>query len=526
MLCNQEKIYDTIGIKVLKNALQGYNNTVFSYGQTGAGKTYTMSGSKLWKERGLIPRFLVDLFKQIKSLEKTTHYEIYISYLEIYNENAYDLLDSAHSEEDIENWKKIIIYEDNFSNIVMKNLSTIKVDNEHQALDLLMTGNYIRHVSSTPMNLASSRSHAIFSIIIEGRDINTEIVRASKINLVDLAGSERLKFQVDQSIMHETKYINLSLSFLEQVIIALNEKCEKNRYHIPYRNSLMTTILKDSLGGNCQTILIANINMDINAIDETLSTLRFAIRCAKVENEIRVNEHMDMNILVTKLNSENEELRLKLKDYENNNAMKYSGSELSLIEKDECKVLISDYLNKKTKKINAKSTDQLNFIIDFLIEYINNKERVFKEKILDANIENKRLRSGSISRVIEKKGLDVGSTNNNNSGGDVSNVINGNNIHINRGHSSTSNNNINSNSNNNSSSNDRLAKSNIDRIIKENKMEKLNSNSNNLHGNTNNINTNNHNNNITNSSNTNINNPVNNVKIDIKKIRNITSKDN
>ena len=121
------------------------------------------------------------------------------------------------------------------------------------------------------MNMASSCSHAIFTIIIEGRDLNNEIIRVSKINLVDLAGSERMKSNNQNLTSTETKYINLSLSFLEQVIIALNEKEKGNRNHIPYRNSLMTTILKDSLGGNCKTILIANVSSDIHYIDETMS---------------------------------------------------------------------------------------------------------------------------------------------------------------------------------------------------------------------------------------------------------------
>lgn len=234
--------------------MKGYNNTIFCYGQTGSGKTFTMCGSKVWKERGIIPRMIIDLFKHIKSAQDCV-YDLYISYLEIYNENSYDLLNQEHSEIDLENWKKIIVYEDNNGSIVMKNLSMIKVENEHQALDLLMTGNFIRHVSSTPMNLASSRSHAIFTCFLEGRDLNSEVTRTSKINLVDLAGSERLKHNTyDQNIVNESKYINLSLSFLEQVIIALNEKSQNNRSHIPYRNSLMTTILKDSLGGNCKTV--------------------------------------------------------------------------------------------------------------------------------------------------------------------------------------------------------------------------------------------------------------------------------
>lgn len=393
----QEEVFDKIGNKVITNSLEGYNSTVFCYGQTGSGKTYTMCGSKNWKERGLIPRLLVELFKRIREI-KDYSYDIFISYLEIYNENAYDLLDKAHSEIDIDNWKKIIVYEDNYSNIMLKNLSMIKVENEQQALDLLITGNYIRHISSTQMNMASSRSHAIFTCIIEGRDINSEIMRASKINLVDLAGSERMKANFQSITSIETKYINLSLSFLEQVIIALNQKDKGARYHIPYRNSLMTTILKDSLGGNCKTILVANVSSSLEYIDETMSTMRFAMRCAKVQNEIMKNEHMDLNILVTKLQNENNELRRKLEEKKSINIINDSTElgkkeELNDFEKDECKIIISDYLNERSegKMIQAKNVNQLYYIIDFLIDYINNKENTYKEKITSVLNENKEL---------------------------------------------------------------------------------------------------------------------------------------
>lgn len=410
---SQDTIYDNIGPKLIKNALNGYNSTIFCYGQTSSGKTFTMSGGKQWKERGLIPRFLLDLFKSLKLLEKTYFYEVYISYLEIYNENAYDLLETNTSN-DIEKWKKIIVYEDNSSNIVMKNLSTIKVLNEQQALDLFMTGNYNRQVTSTPMNMASSRSHAVFTIILEGRKLNSETIIASKINLVDLAGSERLnKSNLNQlnsyynyfvdttSMINETKYINLSLSFLEQVIIALNEKSKNNRIHVPYRNSLMTTILKDSLGGNCRTCLIANCSTDLTNIDETLSTLRFAVRCSKIENEVTVNSHMDLNILVSKLNSENNELKLKivnlLKEKEEKGSLEIVSkpSELSDYEKDECKVIISDYIFKKTPDLNVKNNNQLFYIVDYLIDYINSKEKLFKDKLKMIADENKKNKLGN-----------------------------------------------------------------------------------------------------------------------------------
>lgn len=394
ILDDQDDVYNKIGPSLIKNALEGYNNTVFCYGQTGSGKTYTMSGSKSWKERGLIPRFIIDLFKNIKN-QKDFAYEAYVSYLEIYNENAYDLLDTSTSE--LEKWKKIIVYEDYSSNIVLKNLNTVKVTNEKEALDIFMTGNFNRQVGSSSLNMVSSRSHAIFTLSIEGKGVAVEKMITSKINLVDLAGSERINKKEgftdthvnshSQTTISEAKYINLSLSFLEQVIIALNEKNLSNRFHIPYRNSLMTTILKDSLGGNCKTILIANISVDCINLDETLSTLRFAVRCSKVENEVKVNESLDLNTVIAKLNHENEELRRqlnnqktqKINEIDVNDVVDYRN--LGLREKDECKILINEYINNRTKGINTKDLSKLYFIIDYLIDYINNKEKIYNEKI-------------------------------------------------------------------------------------------------------------------------------------------------
>ena len=327
---SQEEIFKKIGTKIIDTSLEGYNSTLFCYGQTGSGKTYTICGDNNSnnsnktsnknqnKNKGIIPRLLVSFFNKIKEKQNSNNniiYSIYISYIEIYNENAYDLFDKSHFNSPLENWKKIIVYEDNYGNIVMKNMSMIKVENEEQALDLLETGNYMRHASSTSMNMASSRSHAIFSIIIEGKNNSTDIMTISKINLVDLAGSERLKSgNKNDTLYNETRYINLSLSFLEQVIVSLENKDKGKISHIPYRNSLMTTILKDSLGGNCKTILIANASSDIKYIDETLSTMRFALRCSKVKNEISKNEHIDLTVLINQLQTENFFLKKIIKE--------------------------------------------------------------------------------------------------------------------------------------------------------------------------------------------------------------------
>ena len=203
------------------------------------------------------------------------------------------MLERAHAETPFEKWQKISLYEDQNANLHLKNLSIHSCNTEEEAIDLLMTGNFIRKVSSTPMNKASSRSHCIFTLAIETRDLQSDVIRTSKLHLVDLAGSERNKTigAGDRSPMgikkearmanmrKEANYINKSLSYLEQVIIALYERAEGNRVHVPYRNSMMTSILRDSLGGNCRTVMVANLSTDVLNEEETVSTARFATRC-------------------------------------------------------------------------------------------------------------------------------------------------------------------------------------------------------------------------------------------------------
>jgi len=152
----------------------------------------------------------------------------------------------------------------------------------------------------------------------------------------------------------------------------------------------MTTILKDSLGGNCKTILIANASSDIKYIDETLSTMRFALRCSKVKNEISKNEHIDLTVLINQLQTENFFLKKMIKE---NKLVCGGGGGMSEFEKDECKIIISDYLNDKNKekKIKAKNVNQLFYIIDFLIEYINKKEQAYKDKMTELIKENDEL---------------------------------------------------------------------------------------------------------------------------------------
>ena len=200
--------------------------------------------------------------------------------------------------------------EDEHGNFHLKNLSMHVANNEEEALNLLFMGDTNRAIAETPMNQASSRSHCIFTLSLEVRQAGSDLVRRSKLHLVDLAGSERVnKTNSKGEILKEAVSINGSLFFLEMVIVALHEKATKGRTHVPYRNSVMTSILRDSLGGNCKTIMVATINPEASHTNESLSTCRFAQRVALIKNKATVNEDVDPSVVINKLKNENLNLR-------------------------------------------------------------------------------------------------------------------------------------------------------------------------------------------------------------------------
>ncbi|TSM77407.1 Kinesin-like protein KIF6 [Bagarius yarrelli] len=298
----QEEIFEAIAKPVANNVLAGYNGTIFAYGQTGSGKTFTITGgAERYSDRGIIPRTLSYLYQHItqdSSMVYTTH----ISYLEIYNEVGYDLLDPRHEANNLEDLPKVTIMEDPEQNIHLKNLSLQQSANEEEALNLLFLGDTNRMIAETPMNQASTRSHCIFTIHLCSREPGSATVRRSKLHLVDLAGSERVgKAGLGGQILTEAKYINLSLHYLEQVITALSEK---NRSHIPYRNSMMTSVLRDSLGGNCMTTMIAMVSVEKRNVGESISTCRFAQRVAMIKNEALLNEELDPSLIIIRLKKE------------------------------------------------------------------------------------------------------------------------------------------------------------------------------------------------------------------------------
>ncbi|EDL23640.1 mCG53034, isoform CRA_b [Mus musculus] len=306
----QEIIFEIIAKPVAESTLAGYNGTIFAYGQTGSGKTFTITGgAERYSDRGIIPRTLSYIFEQLQK-DSSKIYTTHISYLEIYNECGYDLLDPRHEASKLEDLPKVTILEDPDQNIHLKNLSLHQATTEEEALNLLFLGDTNRMIAETPMNQASTRSHCIFTVHLSSKEPGSATVRHAKLHLVDLAGSERVsKTGVGGLLLTEAKYINLSLHYLEQVIIALSEK---HRTHIPYRNSMMTSVLRDSLGGNCMTTMIATLSLEKRNIDESISTCRFAQRVALIKNEAILNEEIDPRLMIVRLQKEIEDLKAEL----------------------------------------------------------------------------------------------------------------------------------------------------------------------------------------------------------------------
>ena len=306
----QEEVFEYVK-SVITSSTNGFNGTVLAYGPTGSGKTFTMSGSSSnFNYRGIIPRSITRLFQELGG-KIDYDSKVSISYLEIYNETIFDLLSPLPANEQK---GEINFQEDARGNVVVKGLTKHTVANEEEAFNLLFEGESNRTVSEHQLNKASTRSHCIFTISIEMKSKveSSEKVLTSKLNFVDLAGSERVKETGSSGIaLKEAAYINKSLTFLEQVVVALTDKTRRKEY-VPYRQSKLTHILKDGIGGNCRTIMIATIWPEEQFILDTLSTLNFAKRMKNVVNDLSVNIMLDKNAYVKKLNKEIIELKKEL----------------------------------------------------------------------------------------------------------------------------------------------------------------------------------------------------------------------
>ncbi|KAL7178397.1 hypothetical protein ACSBR2_031527 [Camellia fascicularis] len=301
-MISQEELFRVAGLPMVDNCMSGYNSCMFAYGQTGSGKTYTMMGEicqmdgKLNEDCGITPRVFEYLFTRIREEEENKRderlkYSCKCSFLEIYNEQITDLLEPSST--------NLQLREDLKKGVYVENLTEHSVKTVNDVLNLLLQGAANRKMAATNMNSESSRSHSVFTCTIEShweKDSMTHL-RFGRLNLVDLAGSERQKSSgAEGDRLKEAANINRSLSTLGLVIMSLVDLAHGKHRHVPYRDSRLTFLLQDSLGGNSKTTIIANVSPSICSANETLSTLKFAQRAKLIQNNAKINEDASGNV--------------------------------------------------------------------------------------------------------------------------------------------------------------------------------------------------------------------------------------
>ncbi|XP_010487614.1 PREDICTED: kinesin-like protein KIN-12C isoform X1 [Camelina sativa] len=368
---SQEKLFHVAGLPMVENCLSGYNSCVFAYGQTGSGKTYTMMGEiseaegSLGEDCGVTARIFEYLFSRIKMEEderrdENLKFSCKCSFLEIYNEQITDLLEPSST--------NLQLREDLGKGVYVENLVEHNVRTVNDVLKLLLQGATNRKIAATRMNSESSRSHSVFTCTIESlweRDSLTHS-RFARLNLVDLAGSERQKSSgAEGDRLKEAANINKSLSTLGLVIMSLVDLAHGKHRHVPYRDSRLTFLLQDSLGGNSKTMIIANVSPSLCSTNETLSTLKFAQRAKLIQNNAKVNE--DASGDVTALQQEIRKLKVQLsslvKNHDSSGALsdcissheefRYSGTSKVAGEtrQDKCHCQVHNSLRKKVKNM-------------------------------------------------------------------------------------------------------------------------------------------------------------------------------
>ncbi|KOX79827.1 hypothetical protein WN51_11438 [Melipona quadrifasciata] len=379
-LSKQIDVYNNVVSPLLEQVLAGYNCTVFAYGQTGTGKTYTMEGINIdptlhWNSNssaGMIPRSLNHLFHKLQLLE-IQEYTIRVSFLELYNEDLFDLL-STNSDA-----SKLRLYEDVSKKgaVIIHGLEEVTIHNTSEVYKILKKGADKRQTAATLMNAQSSRSHTIFSITIHMKESTIdgeEILKTGKLNLVDLAGSENVgrSGSVDKRA-REAGSINQSLLTLGRVITALVERAP----HIPYRESKLTRLLQESLGGRTKTSIIATISPASINLEETLSTLDYAHRAKNITNRPEINQKLSKREFLKQYTEEIEKLRRDL-----------------LASRDRNGVYLADDNYKEMQKLISQQTKQIEEKINHikaLEKAMQDKEKIFYELELQNIAQTKEL---------------------------------------------------------------------------------------------------------------------------------------
>jgi kinesin family protein 5 len=301
MQSKQKDIFEFSIKPTVDDILNGYNGTVFAYGQTGAGKSFTMMGAgdiENEETRGIIPRIVEQIFESILASPSNIEYTVRVSYMEIYMERIRDLLNPVND--------NLPVHEEKSRGVYVKGLLEVYVSSVDEVYEVMRRGGAARAVAATNMNQESSRSHSIFVVQINQKNVETGSLKTGSLYLVDLAGSEKVgKTGASGQTLEEAKKINKSLSALGMVI---NSLTDGKSTHVPYRDSKLTRILQESLGGNSRTTLIINCSPSSYNDDETLSTLRFGMRAKSIKNKAKVNAELspaELKALLNKAQKQN-----------------------------------------------------------------------------------------------------------------------------------------------------------------------------------------------------------------------------
>ncbi|XP_022161919.1 kinesin-like protein KIF11 [Myzus persicae] len=369
----QVDVYNVVVYPLIKEVLDGYNCTVFAYGQTGTGKTFTMEGDRLngqssisWNTdpiSGIIPRALSHMFDELRLLQ--VEHTVRASFLELYNEDIFDLLSCTEEPSN----KSLRIFEEKKGSVIVRGLEEVIVSNKNEVYKLLEKGSKRRQTAATLMNTQSSRSHTIFTITVHIKEStieNEDIVRVGKLNLVDLAGSENIgrSGAIDRRAC-EAGNINKSLLTLGRCITSLVEQTP----HVPYRESKLTRLLQDSLGGKTKTSIIATISPSHCNLEETMSTLDYASRAKSIKNKPEVNQKFTKKALIREYTDEIEKLKRDLvatrdkngvyvaEENYNDMVLRLEKNEVDICEKIATIRAVNEELNKKEEIMRELKVD-------------------------------------------------------------------------------------------------------------------------------------------------------------------------